>query len=109
MGDKCIVPVSCPVPAALTPGVSPPMPVPMPGTTLSGTVKPFVMPLCQYGGLFPTPVFGLQWSGLTAQPGIVGGQNSAHCLALEKTGLPLFPMPVQEPVVSPPGPHLRIT
>ncbi|XP_077181692.1 serine/threonine-protein kinase WNK2 isoform X11 [Paroedura picta] len=109
MGDKCIVPVSCPVPAALTPGVSPSIPVPMPGTTLSGTVKPFVMPLCQYGGLFPPPVFGVQWSGLTAQPGIVGGQSRAHCLTPGENGLPLFPMPMQQPVVSPPGPHLRIT
>ncbi|XP_048344163.1 serine/threonine-protein kinase WNK2 isoform X8 [Sphaerodactylus townsendi] len=109
MGDKCIVPVSCPVPAALTPGVSPSLPVPMPGTTLSGTVKSFVMPLCQYGGLFPTPIFGVQWSGLTAQPGIVGGQSMACCPVLEKTGLPLFPGPVPQPVVTPPGPHLRIT
>nr|XP_056707574.1 serine/threonine-protein kinase WNK2 [Euleptes europaea] len=109
MGDKCFVPVSCPVPAALTPGVPPSIPVPMPGTTLSGTVKPFVMPLCQFGGLFPTPVFGVHGSGLTAQPGIVGGQSTACCPAPEKTGLPLLPGPGQQPVVSPPGPHLRIT
>ncbi|XP_062826014.1 serine/threonine-protein kinase WNK2 isoform X2 [Anolis carolinensis] len=32
MGEKCIVPVSCPMPAALTPGVSPSMPVPMTGS-----------------------------------------------------------------------------
>ncbi|XP_054833463.1 serine/threonine-protein kinase WNK2 [Eublepharis macularius] len=109
MGEKGIVPVSCPVPAALTPGVSPSIPVPMPGTTLSGTVKPFVMPLCQYGGVFPTSVFGVQWSGLTAQPGIGGGQNIVHCPVLGKTGLPLFPVPLQQPVVSSTGPHLRIT
>ncbi|XP_019360588.1 PREDICTED: serine/threonine-protein kinase WNK2 isoform X7 [Gavialis gangeticus] len=30
MGKKCVVPVSCPMSAALTPGVSPSMPVPMP-------------------------------------------------------------------------------
>ncbi|XP_077181685.1 serine/threonine-protein kinase WNK2 isoform X4 [Paroedura picta] len=36
MGDKCIVPVSCPVPAALTPGVSPSIPVPMPAHEKEG-------------------------------------------------------------------------
>lgn len=104
MGKQCIVPVSCPMPAALTPGISPSLPVPMPGTMLSGTINPFVMPLCPYGGLFPTPVFGMQWSGLTAQPGIVGGQSVARFPALDKTGLQLFPGPLQHPVVSPPGP-----
>ncbi|XP_066470214.1 serine/threonine-protein kinase WNK2 isoform X4 [Tiliqua scincoides] len=104
MGKQCIVPVSCPMPAALTPGISPSLPVPMPGTTLSGTVNPFVMPLCPYGGVFPAPVFGMQWSGLTAQPGIVGSQSIARFPALGKTGLQLFPGPLQQPVVSPPGP-----
>lgn len=104
MGKQCIVPVSCPMPAALTPGISPSLPVPMPGTMLSGTINPFVMPLCPYGGLFPTPVFGMQWSGLTAQPGIVGGQSVARFPALDKTGLQLFPGPLQHAVVSPPGP-----
>ncbi|XP_053146454.1 serine/threonine-protein kinase WNK2 isoform X9 [Hemicordylus capensis] len=109
MGEKCIVPVSCPMPAALTPGVSPSMPVPMPGTSLSGTIKPYMMPLCQYGGVFPTPVFGVQWPGPTAQPGTGGGRSVAQFPALGKTGLPLFPVPLQQPAVSPPGPNLRIT
>ncbi|XP_062977329.1 serine/threonine-protein kinase WNK2 [Elgaria multicarinata webbii] len=110
MGKKCIVPVSCPMPAALTPGVSPSMPVPMPGTILSGTVKPYdVMPLCQYGGIFPAPLFGVQWQGSTIQPGVVGSQNIAQFPALGKNGFQLFPVPLQQPVVSPPGANLRIT
>nr|XP_028574835.1 serine/threonine-protein kinase WNK2 isoform X12 [Podarcis muralis] len=109
VGDKTIVPVSCPVPAALTPGVSPSLPVPMPGTTLSGTVKPYVMPLCQYGGVFPTSVFGVQWLGPATQPGIVGGQSVAPFPPLGKNGLQLFPVPLQQPVVSPPGSNMRIT
>ncbi|XP_048344157.1 serine/threonine-protein kinase WNK2 isoform X3 [Sphaerodactylus townsendi] len=39
MGDKCIVPVSCPVPAALTPGVSPSLPVPMPDSEEESNTK----------------------------------------------------------------------
>ncbi|XP_060127435.1 serine/threonine-protein kinase WNK2 isoform X8 [Zootoca vivipara] len=109
VGEKTIVPVSCPVPAALTPGVSTSLPVPMPGTTLSGTVKPYVMPLCQYGGVFPTSVFGVQWLGPATQPGIVGGQSVAPFPPLGKNGLQLFPVPLQQPVVSPPGSNMRIT
>ncbi|XP_050815131.1 serine/threonine-protein kinase WNK2 isoform X7 [Gopherus flavomarginatus] len=109
VGKKCIVPVSCPMSAALTPGVSPAMPVPMPGTTLSGTVTPYVMPLCQYGGVFPTPVYGVQWSDTTAQPGIVGAQSIAQFPALGKTGLQMFPVTLQQPAVNPPGPNMKIT
>ncbi|XP_044880144.1 serine/threonine-protein kinase WNK2 isoform X7 [Mauremys mutica] len=109
VGKKCIVPVSCPMSAALAPGVSPAMPVPMPGTTLSGTVTPYVMPLCQYGGVFPTPVYGVQWSGTTAQPGIVGAQSIAQFPALGKTGLQMFPVSLQQPAVNPPSPNMKIT
>ncbi|XP_062826021.1 serine/threonine-protein kinase WNK2 isoform X8 [Anolis carolinensis] len=109
MGEKCIVPVSCPMPAALTPGVSPSMPVPMTGTTLSGTVKPYVMPFCPYGGIFPMPLFGMQWSGSATQPGIVGDQSLAKFPALAKTGFQLIPVPLQQPVLSSPGPKLRIS
>ncbi|XP_074813908.1 serine/threonine-protein kinase WNK2 isoform X8 [Natator depressus] len=109
VGKKCIVPVSYPMSAALAPGVSPAMPVPMPGATLSGTVTPYVMPLCQYGGVFPTPVYGVQWSGTTAQPGIVGAQSIAQFAALGKTGLQMFPVSLQQPAVNPPGPNMKIT
>nr|XP_060622001.1 serine/threonine-protein kinase WNK2 isoform X7 [Anolis sagrei ordinatus] len=109
VGEKCIVPVSCPMPAALTPGVSPSMPVPMTGTTLSGTVKPYVMPFCPYGGIFPMPLFGMQWSGSATQPGIVGDQSLAKFPALAKTGFQLIPVPLQQPVLSSPGPKLRIS
>ncbi|XP_037761179.1 serine/threonine-protein kinase WNK2 isoform X10 [Chelonia mydas] len=109
VGKKCTVPVSYPMSAALAPGVSPAMPVPMPGATLSGTVTPYVMPLCQYGGVFPTPVYGVQWSGPTAQPGIVGAQSIAQFAALGKTGLQMFPVSLQQPAVNPPGPNMKIT
>ncbi|XP_075795055.1 serine/threonine-protein kinase WNK2 isoform X4 [Pelodiscus sinensis] len=109
VGKKCIVPVSCPMSATLTSGISPSMPVPMPGTTLSGTVTPYVMPLCQYGGVFPTPVYGVQWSGTAAQPGIVGTQSIAQFPALGKTALQMFPVSLQQPAVHPPGPNMNKT
>ncbi|XP_074862226.1 serine/threonine-protein kinase WNK2 isoform X8 [Carettochelys insculpta] len=109
VGKKCIVPVSCPMSATLTPGGSPSMPRPMPGTTLSGTVTPYVMPLCQYGGVFSTPVYGVQWSGAPAQPGIVGTQSITQIPALGKTGLQMFPVSLQQPAIHPPGPNLKIT
>ncbi|NXH70827.1 WNK2 kinase, partial [Hydrobates tethys] len=34
LGKKCVVPVSCPLPAAVAPGASPSLPVPMPGPAL---------------------------------------------------------------------------
>ncbi|XP_032050328.1 serine/threonine-protein kinase WNK2 isoform X6 [Aythya fuligula] len=109
LGKRCIVPVSCPMSAALTPGVSPSLPVPMPGTTLSGPVTPYVMPLCQYGGVFPTPLYGVQWSGAAARPGLVGGQSLARFSALGKTCLQMYPVPLQQPAADPPGPHMRTT
>ncbi|XP_040424116.1 serine/threonine-protein kinase WNK2 isoform X18 [Cygnus olor] len=109
LGKRCIVPVSCPMSAALTPGVSPSLPVPMPGTTLSGPVTPYVMPLCQYGGVFPTPLYGVQWSGAAARPGLVGGQSLARFSALGKTCLQMYPVPLQQPPADPPGPHMRTT
>nr|XP_020659371.1 serine/threonine-protein kinase WNK2 isoform X7 [Pogona vitticeps] len=109
MGRQCIVPVSCPIPAALTPGVSPSMPVPVTGTILSGPVKPFAMPLGQYGGVFPTPIFGVQWSGLAAQSGLASGQSFGEFPGLGKNSFQLFPGPLQQPVLSRPGTKLRIT
>ncbi|KAM6059535.1 serine/threonine-protein kinase WNK2 [Theristicus caerulescens] len=109
LGKKCVVPVSCPIPAALAPGASPSLPVPMPGPALSGTVTPYVMPLCQYGGVFPTPVYGVQWSGPAAQPRIIRGPSIARFSPLSKTCLQMYPVPLQQPAAEPPGPHLRMT
>ncbi|KAM7095897.1 LOW QUALITY PROTEIN: serine/threonine-protein kinase WNK2 [Ciconia maguari] len=109
LGKKCVVPVSCPMPAALAPGASPSLPVPMPGPALPGTVTPYVMPLAQFGGVFPTPVYGVQWSGPAARPGIVGGPSIARFSPLGKTCLQMYPVPLQRPAAEPPGPHLRMT
>ncbi|XP_069625984.1 serine/threonine-protein kinase WNK2 isoform X13 [Haliaeetus albicilla] len=108
-GKKCVVPASRPVPAALAPGVSPSLPVPVPGPALSGAVTPYVMPLCQYGGVFPTPVYGVRWPGPATQPGLVGGAGVARFSPLGGTCLRAFPLPLQRPAAEPPGPHLRMT
>lgn len=86
------------MPAALAPGASPSLPVPMPGPALSVTVTPYVMPLCQYGGVFPRPVYGAQWR--------VGGAGIARFSPLSRPCLRMFPVPPQPRAAEPPGPHL---
>ncbi|XP_030357223.1 serine/threonine-protein kinase WNK2 isoform X8 [Strigops habroptila] len=100
LGKKYVVPVACPMPAALAPGASPSLPVPMPGPALSGTVTPYVMPLCQYG-VFPSPVYGAQWR--------VGGRGIARFSPLSRPCLRMFPVPPQPRAAEPPGPHLPTT
>ncbi|XP_063147874.1 serine/threonine-protein kinase WNK2 isoform X10 [Candoia aspera] len=97
LGKKCVVPVTCPLSAALTSGVPPSQPVPMPGTLLTGPVKPYVMPLCQYGGILPTTLFGVPRSGPATQPGMSGGQSIAQFPALGPSSFQLFPVPLQRP------------
>ncbi|XP_074735929.1 serine/threonine-protein kinase WNK2 isoform X4 [Strix uralensis] len=109
LGKKCVVPVSCPLPAALAPGASPSPAVAMPGPALSGMVTPYAMPLCPYGGVFPTPVYGMPWPRPAAQPRIVGAPSIARFSPLGKTCLQMYPVPLQRPAAEPPGPHLRMT
>ncbi|KAM6413936.1 serine/threonine-protein kinase WNK2 isoform 8-T9 [Rhynochetos jubatus] len=106
LGKKCIVPVSCPMPAALAPGASPSLPVPMTGPALPGTVTPHVMPLGQYRGVFPPPIYGVQWSGPAAQPGMARGLGFVRFSPLGRTCLQMYPVPLQRPTGDPPGPHL---
>ncbi|XP_026713562.1 serine/threonine-protein kinase WNK2 isoform X12 [Athene cunicularia] len=107
LGKKCVVPVSCPLPAALAPG-APPSPA-VPGPALSGMVAPYAMPLCPYGGVFPTPVYGMPWPRPAAQPRIVGAPSMAQFSPLGRTCLQMYPVPLQRPAAGPPGPHLRMT
>ncbi|XP_064012359.1 serine/threonine-protein kinase WNK2 isoform X11 [Pogoniulus pusillus] len=109
LGKKGVVPVSCPMPAALAPGASPSLPVPMPGPALSGTVTPYVMPLCQYGGVFPMAVYGVQWPGPAVPPGLIRAPSIGRFSPLGKTCLQLYPGPLQRPAAEPPGPRLRMT
>ncbi|XP_038627979.1 serine/threonine-protein kinase WNK2 isoform X5 [Tachyglossus aculeatus] len=89
VGEKHFVPATRST--VLTPGVSPAQPVPMPGTTFSGLVTPYVMPLCQFGSVFPAPGFGPQWQGYVSQPRIGRDQNKGQA------GLQMFPASLQKP------------
>ncbi|XP_032554645.1 serine/threonine-protein kinase WNK2 isoform X3 [Chiroxiphia lanceolata] len=109
LGSKCPVPVACPMPTGLAPGAPPSLPVPVPGPALAGAVTPYVMPLCQYGGVFPSPVYGVPWPGPMAQPGLVGGPGIVRFSPLSRSCLRMYPVPLQRPPARAPGPRLRMT
>ncbi|XP_071407019.1 serine/threonine-protein kinase WNK2 isoform X2 [Pithys albifrons albifrons] len=111
LGTKCPVPVACPMPTGLAPGTPPSLPVPVPGPALAGTVTPYVMPLCQYGGVFPTPtpVYGVPWPGPVTQPGLAGGPSIVRFSPLGRTCLRMYPVPLQRPPARTPGPRLHMT
>ncbi|RMB99916.1 hypothetical protein DUI87_23324 [Hirundo rustica rustica] len=105
-GSKCPVPVACPMPTGLAPGAAPSLPVP--GPALAGTVTPYVMPLCQYGAAFPSPVYGVPWPGPAAQPGLLRGPGIVRFSPLGRTCLRMYPVPLQRPA-RPHSPRLRMT
>ncbi|XP_064579887.1 serine/threonine-protein kinase WNK2 isoform X8 [Zonotrichia leucophrys gambelii] len=108
LGSKCPVPVACPMPTGLAPGAAPSLPVPVPGPALAGAVPPYVMPLCQYGAVFPSPVYGVPWPGPVAQPGLVRGPGIVRFSPLGRTCLRMYPGPLQRPA-RPASPRLRMT
>ncbi|XP_062356519.1 serine/threonine-protein kinase WNK2 [Cinclus cinclus] len=109
-GSKCPVPVVCPVPTGLAPGAAPslPVPVPVPGPALAGVATPCAMPVCHYGAVFPSPVYGVPWPGLAAQPGLVPAPGVVRFSPLGRTCLRMYPVSLQRPA-RPPGPRLRMT
>ncbi|XP_053810145.1 serine/threonine-protein kinase WNK2 isoform X3 [Vidua chalybeata] len=108
LGSKCPVPVACPMPTGLAPGAVPSLPVPVPGPALAGAVTPYVMPLCQYGAVFPSPVYGVPWPGPVAQPGLVRGSSIVRFSPLGRSCLRMYPVPLQRPA-RPASPRLRMT
>ncbi|XP_074054435.1 serine/threonine-protein kinase WNK2 isoform X3 [Macrotis lagotis] len=109
VGKQYLVPAPGPMSAALIPGIPPALPMPLTGTPFSGPVPPYVIPPCPYGGMFPTPVYGMQWPDTVGQPGIRGGHSLPPFPGLSKTGLQLFPVYLQQPAVNPCSSKLRIT
>ncbi|XP_038004814.1 serine/threonine-protein kinase WNK2 isoform X5 [Motacilla alba alba] len=107
-GSKCPVPVACPMPTGLAPAAAPSLPVPVPGPALAGAVTPYVMPLCQYRAVFPSPVYGVPWPGPVAQPGLVRGPGIVHFSPLGRTCLRMYQVPLQRPA-RPASPRLRMT
>ncbi|XP_061864681.1 serine/threonine-protein kinase WNK2 [Colius striatus] len=101
LGRKCVVPASCPVPAALAPGASPSLP--LPGPARAAAAAPTLMPLCQLGGALPAPTFGGHWAA--------GGPCAVRLSPLgavrfsPRWRLHALPHPSAPPL----GPRLRLT
>ncbi|XP_036014102.1 serine/threonine-protein kinase WNK2 isoform X26 [Mus musculus] len=102
VGASCLAPAPGPLSTTATPGATPALPVPIPGTvhsSLSG--PPCTLPLCQYGGLLPDPVSWGPWVASGNPEGSWGSQSP--------TQVPVFPVFLRPPVISTPGPRLHIT
>ncbi|XP_072328613.1 serine/threonine-protein kinase WNK2-like isoform X2 [Scyliorhinus torazame] len=111
MTRKFSVPAACHMSAALTPGKST-VPAGLPATPIPGTVPAYMLPLCQYGGMIPAPLYGVQWpsvSGPTSQPGVLNTQGISSFPSLNKGGLQMFPVPLQKPIINPSGSNMRTT
>uniref|UniRef100_UPI00398F1FCD serine/threonine-protein kinase WNK2-like isoform X2 n=1 Tax=Pristiophorus japonicus TaxID=55135 RepID=UPI00398F1FCD len=111
MTRKFSAPATCPMSAALSPGKST-VPAGMSATPIPGTVPAYMLPLCQYGGVIPAPLYGVQWpgvSGPTSQPGVLNTQGISSFPSLNKGGLQMFPVPLQKPIINPSGSNMRTT
>ncbi|XP_072928285.1 serine/threonine-protein kinase WNK2 isoform X1 [Hemitrygon akajei] len=108
---KVSAPMTCPASAALALGRST-IPPGMSATPIPGTVPTYMLPLCQYGGMIPTPLYGVQWQGLSSsasQPGVLNTQGISSFPSLSKGGLQMFPVPLQKPIINPSGSNMRTT
>ncbi|XP_040215227.1 serine/threonine-protein kinase WNK2 isoform X2 [Rana temporaria] len=97
---KYNAPLSC---SATAGQMSTSLPAALSGATQSGILPPYMMPLCQYAGVFPAPVYGAQWPGAAA-PAIAGSR-----LITQSASMQIFPMSLQQPTVKQSGSNLRIT
>ncbi|XP_058855845.1 serine/threonine-protein kinase WNK2-like isoform X1 [Acipenser ruthenus] len=105
---KYQIPLSCPMTAALAPRISPAMT----GSHVPGMMPPYRMPACQFGGPIPGSVYGVQWpviTGPVAQAGVFGAPDVPRFPSLGNAGLQVYPVPLQKPIVNPPGPNMRTT
>ncbi|KAM9324469.1 serine/threonine-protein kinase WNK2 [Gastrophryne carolinensis] len=96
---KYSTPLSCQAPAVL---MSSSIPAALSGASQSVLLPPYVMPLCQYAGVFPAPTYGTQWLG-TEAPAIAGLKMA------QSTSMQMFPLSMQQPTVKQSGSNLRIT
>lgn len=104
-------PVTCPAAAALAPGNST-IPAGVSTAPIPGPLPAYVLPLCQYGGVIPTTIYGVHWQGLSSsalQPGLLNTQGISSFPSLNKGGLQMFPVPLQKPIINPSGPNMRTT
>ncbi|XP_066553861.1 serine/threonine-protein kinase WNK2 isoform X1 [Amia ocellicauda] len=105
---KYQLPLSCPMTAALAPGIPPAV-----GSNPIAGMKPsYIMPACQFGGVAPASMYGVQWPGMAnpmAQVGVLGAPGVVAFPSMGNTGLQVFPVPLPNPIVSPPSPNMRTT
>ncbi|PNI17261.1 WNK2 isoform 9, partial [Pan troglodytes] len=102
VGMPRLPPAPSPLSTTVIPGAAPTLSVPTPGTALSNLpTPPCALPLGQYRGLLPAPVSWGPWAGQVGQLGAQGSWNTPQ--------VPVLPVFLQPPVVSMPGPRLRIT
>ncbi|XP_051777360.1 serine/threonine-protein kinase WNK2-like isoform X2 [Erpetoichthys calabaricus] len=102
--NKYHLPLSCPMSAALAPGISPAMS----GTSVS-LMPPYLLPSCQFAGVMPASLYNIQWPGLTGPAGVLGAVSVPVFPSLSNTSFQAFPLTVQKSVVNPPGPNMRTT
>nr|XP_015203703.1 PREDICTED: serine/threonine-protein kinase WNK2 isoform X8 [Lepisosteus oculatus] len=105
---KYQIPLSCPMTAALAPGIQPALN----GNTIAGIKPNYLMPACQFGGVMPASMYGIQWPGIAGpvgQVGVLGAPGVVAFPSIGNSGLQVFPVPLQNPILSPPSPNMRTT
>ncbi|XP_066452605.1 serine/threonine-protein kinase WNK2 isoform X2 [Eleutherodactylus coqui] len=96
---KYKTPLTCPAPM----GLSSSIPAALSGASQSGILPPYMMPLCQYAGVFPAPVYGVQWAGAT-MPTMARSQ-----LITQSASMQIFPMSLPQPTMKQSHSNMRIT
>lgn len=79
------------------------IPAALSGASQSGILPPYMMPLCQYAGVFPAPMYGVQWAGAT-MPAMAGNQ-----LITQSASMQIFPMSLPQPTMKQSHSNMRIT
>ncbi|KAG8556898.1 hypothetical protein GDO81_018251 [Engystomops pustulosus] len=97
---KYKTPLTCPAPMGL---MSSSIPAALSGASQSGILPPYMMPFCQYAGVFPAPVYGVQWAG-ASMPTMAGSQ-----LISQSASMQIFPMSLPQPTMKQSHSNMRIT
>ncbi|XP_040264731.1 serine/threonine-protein kinase WNK2 [Bufo bufo] len=97
---KYKTPMTCPAPMGL---MSSSIPAALSEASQSGLLPPYMMPFCQYAGVFPTPKYGVQWAGAT-MPTMAGSQ-----LITQSASMQIFPMSMPQPTIKQSHSNMRIT
>ncbi|XP_075689984.1 serine/threonine-protein kinase WNK2 isoform X3 [Rhinoderma darwinii] len=97
---KYKTPHTCPNPMGL---MSSSVPAALSGASQSGILPPYMMPLCQYAGVFQAPMYGVQWAGAT-MPTMAGSQPITQSASMQ-----IFPVSLPQSTMKQSGSNMRIT